>query len=168
MWSDHLRCSLNHLPRILNDDVLSSTSPLAVIAGTMSLTIRTCYADICGVIINICLVLIHALGTHKIRLGSQFLQVGDVVFYLRVVKTIFYERAQRVSTNNIVFNTSKKLWNFTLISKLEKATWSISSLVKIWKISHCVSMYFSVSHSLLYNKVWYNKTWKTLPVDGSL
>jgi hypothetical protein len=36
-------------------DVLSSTSPLAVIVGTMSL--RTCDVDICGVVISICLVL---------------------------------------------------------------------------------------------------------------
>ena len=32
----------------------------------------------------------------------------------------------------------------------EMITWSISSLVKIWKISHCV---FSVSYCQLYNKI---------------
>ena len=41
----------------------------------------------------------------------------------------------------------------------EMITWSISSLVKIWKISHCV---FSVSYCQLYNKYIYI----ALPIAG--
>jgi hypothetical protein len=78
-------------------------------------------------------------------------------FYLRVVKTIFYEQAQRVSETLFLTREDKVISSshrvmFCLLyspkqkivkleklkSKLEKVTWSISSLVNIWKISHCV------------------------------
>ena len=71
------------------------------------------------------------------------------------------------SGNNMLFfsfNIGSRLLQRSLFWKQnywrEMITWSISSLVKIWKISHCV---FSVSYCQLYNKIWYFKyfNWNT-------
>ena len=83
-----------------------------MIAGTMSLTKNV----LCGHLrsYNQHLLGLDPLGTHKIRLGSQFLQVGDVVFYLRVVKTIFYERVSKIlfltGAKNCEISRSKANW----------------------------------------------------------
>jgi hypothetical protein len=66
-------------------------------------------------------------------------------FYLRVVKTIFYERAQRVS--KILFLTHEKI---KVISSSHRVMFC--HVIDIWRYGKYVTVYFSVSHSLLYNK----------------
>jgi hypothetical protein len=83
-------------------------------------------------------------------------------FYLRVVfltredkSHIFKPPCNHCNVLFIIYIVpSKKMWNFTLKSKLEKVTWSISSLVKIWKISHCISKYLTLYYIIINNAKW--------------